>query len=89
MLQLTLGKEARFRPGNKNKHLILNKSMKKEKLAILVGILIVLTGIIDTKFDLLQDAGFDLITINRIKLGGLVLSAVLPGVSQLCAKKAE
>lgn len=63
--------------------------MKKETVAILVGILIVLTGIIDTKFDLLQSVGFDLITINRIKLGGLVLSAVLPGVSQLFPKKGE
>lgn len=57
--------------------------MNQKKAAVLASILIVLTGFVDTKFDLLQAAGFSLLDINRIKLVGLVLSAVLPGASQL------
>ncbi|MEO7977789.1 hypothetical protein [Flavobacterium sp.] len=63
--------------------------MNQTKIAVFVSILIVLTGIIDTSFNLLQDAGFSLITINRIKLAGLVLSALLPGVSKLFPSETE
>lgn len=63
--------------------------MNQKTIAAIVSILIVLTGIIDTKFDLLQDAGMSLVTINRIKLIGLILSAVLPSAAQLWPKKAE
>jgi len=61
--------------------------MNRTKIAVIVSVLIVLTGFIDTKFDLLQDAGLSLITINRIKLLGLILSAVLPSVTPLFSKK--
>jgi hypothetical protein len=57
--------------------------MNKSKITIIVSLLIVLTGLIDTKFDLLQDAGLSLITINRIKLIGLLLSAALPSITSL------
>ncbi|UWY28788.1 hypothetical protein N4T20_02435 [Flavobacterium sp. TR2] len=63
--------------------------MNQKTIAAIVSILIVLTGIIDTKFDLLQDAGLSLVVINRIKLVGLVLSAVLPSAAQLFSKKTE
>ncbi|MFD1604170.1 hypothetical protein ACFSJW_08305 [Flavobacterium artemisiae] len=63
--------------------------MNKSQIAVLISISIVLTGFIDTKFDLLQDAGLSLLTINRIKLAGLVLSAVLPSISELYFKKTE
>jgi hypothetical protein len=57
--------------------------MNKSKITVIVSLLIVLTGLIDTKFDLLQDAGLSLLTINRIKLIGLVLSAALPSITTL------
>jgi len=57
--------------------------MNKSKVTIIVTLLIVLTGVIDTKFDLLQDAGLSLLTINRIKLIGLFLSALLSSISPL------
>lgn len=61
--------------------------MNKSQIAVLISISIVLTGFIDTKFDLLQDAGLSLLTINRIKLAGLVLSAVLPSITPLFSKE--
>lgn len=61
--------------------------MNKQKIAVIVSILIVLTGIIDTELNLLQEVGFSLLTINRIKLAGLVLSAVLPSALPLFLKK--
>jgi hypothetical protein len=61
--------------------------MNKSKIAVIVSILIVLTGMIDTKFELLQEVGFSLVTINRIKLIGLVLSAVLPSITPLFSKE--
>jgi hypothetical protein len=63
--------------------------MNQKKIAVLVSLLIVLTGFIDTKFDLLQDAGLSLMMINRIKLIGLILSASLPSISELFLKKTE
>ncbi|MBS7233608.1 hypothetical protein KHA90_21575 [Flavobacterium psychroterrae] len=57
--------------------------MNKTKIAVIASLLIVLTGFLDTKFDLLQEAGFSLITINKIKLIGLFLSAVLPSITPL------
>lgn len=61
--------------------------MNKSKIAVTVSLLIVLTGFIDTKFDLLQDAGLSEIVMNRIKLIGLILTAVLPGISSLLSKE--
>ena len=61
--------------------------MNKSKIAVIVSILIVLTGMIDTKFELLQEVGFSLVNINRIKLIGLVLSAVLPSITPLFSKE--
>ncbi|PIF30719.1 hypothetical protein CLU81_1166 [Flavobacterium sp. 9] len=61
--------------------------MYKTKIAVIVSLLIVLTGFIDTKFDLLQEAGFSLITVNRIKLIGLFLSAALPSITPLFLKE--
>lgn len=63
--------------------------MNKSKIAVIVSLLIVLTGFVDTKFDLLQDAGLSLLVINRIKLIGLILSAVLPSISSLFASKKD
>jgi hypothetical protein len=63
--------------------------MNQKKIAVFVSLLIVLTGFIDTKFDLLQDAGLSLMMINRIKLIGLILSASLPSISELFLKKTE
>ncbi|WP_427872510.1 hypothetical protein [Flavobacterium sp. MMS24-S5] len=60
--------------------------MNQKTIAVLASILIVITGIIDTKFDLLQQAGLSLIAINRIKLIGLFLSAVLPSITPLFSK---
>lgn len=57
--------------------------MNKSKITLIISLLIVLTGLVDTKFDLLQDAGLSLVTINRIKLIGLLLSAALPSISSL------
>lgn len=61
--------------------------MNKSKITVLISLLIVLTGLIDTKFDLLQDAGLSLITINRIKLVGLFLSAALSSIIPLFSKE--
>ncbi|MEN2400573.1 hypothetical protein GKZ90_0012350 [Flavobacterium sp. MC2016-06] len=63
--------------------------MNQKKIAVLISIIIVLTGFIDTKFDLLQDAGLTLVTINRIKLIGLALSSVLPSISTLFSNKID
>lgn len=63
--------------------------MNKSKIAVIVSLLIVLTGFVDTKFDLLQDAGLSLLVINRIKLIGLILSAVFPFIAQLFSNKTE
>lgn len=63
--------------------------MNKSKITVIASLLIVITGLIDTKFDLLQDAGLSLITINRIKLIGLFLSAALPSITSLFATKEE
>lgn len=63
--------------------------MNQKKVAVIVSILIVLTGFVDTKFDLLQDAGLSEILINRIKLIGLMLSASLPSISDLFPKNTE
>lgn len=57
--------------------------MNKSKITLILSLLIVLTGLVDTKFDLLQDAGLSLVTINRIKLIGLFLSASLSSISPL------
>jgi hypothetical protein len=57
--------------------------MNKSKITLIISLLIVLTGLVDTKFDLLQDAGLSLVTINRIKLIGLILSAALPSITSL------
>lgn len=57
--------------------------MNKSKITVIISLLIVLTGLVDTKFDLLQDAGLSLVTINRIKLIGLLLSATLPSITSL------
>ena len=57
--------------------------MNKSKITLIISLLIVLTGLVDTKFDLLQDAGLSSVTINRIKLIGLLLSAALPSISSL------
>lgn len=61
--------------------------MNKQKTAVIVSALIVFTGLIDTYFELLQGAGLSLITINRIKLVGLILSTVLPSISPLFSKE--
>jgi hypothetical protein len=63
--------------------------MNKTTIAVIVSVLIVLTGFIETKFDLLQEVGLSLVTINRIKLIGLVLSAVLPSITPLFPKEEE
>lgn len=63
--------------------------MNKSKIAVIVSLLIVLTGFVDTKFDLLQQVGLSLVTINWIKLVGLVLSVALPSVVPLFSSKTE
>ncbi|TDW46583.1 hypothetical protein EV144_106255 [Flavobacterium sp. 270] len=63
--------------------------MNKSKIAVIVSLLIVLTGFVDTKFDLLQQVGLSLVTINWIKLVGLVLSAALPSIASLFSSKTE
>jgi len=61
--------------------------MNKSKITVIISALIVLTGLIDTKFDLLQDAGLSLITINRIKLIGLFLSAAFSSIIPLFSRE--
>jgi|688.fasta_scaffold1202567_2 hypothetical protein len=61
--------------------------MSKAKITLVISLLIALTGLIDTKFDLLQDAGLSMITINRIKLVGLFLSAALSSITPLFSKE--
>ncbi|MET3028547.1 hypothetical protein ABXT06_17850 [Flavobacterium sp. UW10123] len=61
--------------------------MDKSKITVIISLLIVLTGLIDTKFDLLQDAGLSMITINRIKLVGLFLSAALSSIIPFFSKE--
>lgn len=61
--------------------------MSKSKITVIISLLIVLTGLIDTKFDLLKDAGLSLIAINRIKLAGLVLTAALSSVSSFFSEE--
>ncbi|TDW46580.1 hypothetical protein EV144_106252 [Flavobacterium sp. 270] len=63
--------------------------MNKSKFALIVSLLIVLTGFVDTKFDLLQQVGLSLVTINWIKLVGLVLSAALPSATPFFSNKTE
>ncbi|MDA6072769.1 hypothetical protein NJT12_24405 [Flavobacterium sp. AC] len=63
--------------------------MNKSKIAVIVSLLIVLTGFIDTKFELLQEVGLSLVTINRIKLIGLILSAALPSITPLFSKEVK
>ncbi|MWB96767.1 hypothetical protein GON26_20590 [Flavobacterium sp. GA093] len=55
--------------------------MNKQKIAAIISALIALTGFIDTSFDLLQSVGLSLQTINQIKLSGLILAVVLPGLA--------
>lgn len=57
--------------------------MNKTKIGVVVSILIVLTAFIESKFDLLQEVGLTVVTINRIKLLGLALAAILPSISKL------
>ena len=73
--------------GNYQNNKLINTNMNKSKIAVIASILIVLTGVIDTKFELLQEVGFSLVNINRIKLIGLVLSAVLPSITPLFSKE--
>ncbi|GEM_PF-1348202 len=61
--------------------------MSKSKITVIISLLIVLTGLIDTKFDLLKDAGLSLIAINRIKLAGLVLTAALSSISSFFSEE--
>lgn len=63
--------------------------MNKQKIAVIASLLIALTALIDTKFDLLQDAGLSLITINRIKLIGLFLSAAFTTIAPLYPKEED
>lgn len=63
--------------------------MNKQKIAVIASVLIALTALIDTKFDLLQDAGLSLITINRIKLIGLFLTATLTSITPFFSKDEE
>lgn len=60
--------------------------MNKQKTAVIVSLLIALTALIDTKFDLLNEAGLSLVTINRIKLIGLFLTATLTSITPLFSK---
>ncbi|GAA3773610.1 hypothetical protein [Flavobacterium ginsengiterrae] len=61
--------------------------MSKSKITVIISLLIVLTGLIDTKLDLLKDAGLSLIAINRIKLAGLVLTAALSSISSFFSEE--
>ncbi|AYN05788.1 hypothetical protein [Flavobacterium sp. 140616W15] len=63
--------------------------MNKQKIAVITSLFIALTALIDTKFDLLQDAGLSLITINRIKLIGLFLSAALTSITPFFTKEED
>ena len=58
------------------------KKIKKETLLKAIGIFIALSALADTHFELLKSLGFDLITINWIKLVGLVSALLLPSISK-------
>lgn len=63
--------------------------MNQKRIAALVSLVVLLTAFIDTYFDLLKNAGLSLELINQIKLGGLAVSFLLPGVAALFPKKTE
>lgn len=55
--------------------------MKKEVLLKVIGIVIALSALADTHFELLKSIGFSIVLINWIKFLGLVLALLLPSVS--------
>ncbi|MEO6176762.1 MAG: hypothetical protein ABIP27_16545 [Flavobacterium circumlabens] len=61
--------------------------MNKTKIGVVVSVLLVLAAFVESKFDLLQDVGLSIVTINRIKLVGLLLAAVLPSIKPLFSKE--
>jgi hypothetical protein len=63
--------------------------MNKSKIAALVSLVLLFTAFIDTYFELMQAAGLSLELINQIKLFGLAVSVLLPGVAALFTKKTD
>lgn len=61
--------------------------MNKEKIAAIVSFLVLITGFIDTSFDLLQSVGLPVYLINIVKLSGLALTVFLPSMAKLLPKK--
>ena len=57
--------------------------MKKEVILKIIGIVIGLTALADTQFELLQSIGLSNVMIGYIKLFGLILALILPSVSDL------
>lgn len=55
--------------------------MTKKILAKITSIIILVSAFIDTNLEVLHGIGLDDLTINWIKMVGLVIAAVLPGLS--------
>lgn len=63
--------------------------MNQKRIAALVSLVVLLTAFIDTYFDLLKNSGLSLELINQIKLAGLAVSFLLPGVAALFPSKTK
>ncbi|MNQ18302.1 hypothetical protein D3C85_313390 [compost metagenome] len=61
--------------------------MTQKKIAALVSVVLLLTAFIDTYFDLLKNTRLGLELINQIKLVGLLVSFLFPGVAALFPSK--
>lgn len=63
--------------------------IKKETLLKAIGVLIAVSALADTHFELLQSIGLGLTTINWIKLIGLVMALLLPSISTITNKDGD
>jgi hypothetical protein len=63
--------------------------MNQKKIAALASLVVLVVAFIDTYFDLLKNSGLSLELINQIKLGGLAVSFLLPGIAALFPSKAK
>lgn len=55
--------------------------MTKKFLAKITSIIILVSAFVDTNLEVLHGIGLDDLTINWIKMIGLVIAAILPGLS--------
>jgi len=57
--------------------------MKKEVFLKIIGAMIAVSALADTHFELLESIGFSILSINWIKLIGLIVALLLPSISSI------